>query len=52
MNTSLTKKPMKPITMKPNAVCRQILLNSAEQNQLLFSIEGRLRMISPLLTAS
>ena len=30
MNTSLTKKPMKPITTKPNAVCRQILLNSAE----------------------
>lgn len=29
MNTSLTKKPMKPITTKPNAVCRQILLNSA-----------------------
>ena len=29
MNISLTKKPMKPITMKPNAVRTVILLNSA-----------------------
>ena len=31
MNINLTKKPMKPITMKPSAVLRQILLNSAQR---------------------
>ena len=33
MKTSLTKKPMKPMTMKPRAVCKQILLNSAKQKR-------------------
>ena len=34
MKTSFTKKPMKPITTNPKAVCKTILLNSAKPQKV------------------
>ena len=40
MKTSLTKKPIKPMTMKPRAVCKQILLNSAKHKRCVADFSG------------
>ena len=45
MKISFTKKPMKPMTMNPRAVCVVILLNSANRAARLCHVRHAVRVL-------